>query len=384
MSIDHVLVVDDSRSARLVLSKLLQNRNITVEQKESAEEALEYLTTNHPDAIFMDHMMKGADGLRATKIIKSNPNTAMIPIAMYTSQDDEDYRTTARTHGAAGILVKPPSPEALGAVLEELEAAAESGARRNETPAATAATAAPKAHQSDVSSENIEKIVYRIVDAAINQAIEQKILPLLEQRIAETRDDMIAITQTNTELAIDNGIHKLVFPRIEERVAELRKYVVTNGRTTAESVINHTMASQVNPMLEHKLAEFGKHIQINNEKTASVIAGKHYDANVKKLFSKVSALINEKVTDLENKLNEPRKIDPESFNELLDKARSAAGRKVNETAEKIAEHTASDVAHQIVGDVQANVKANNIRLYIMTMLAAIVGVGAAAAVYFLK
>ena len=43
MPIRHVLVVDDSKSARLMLRKILQNLGMTVDTADSAEEALEWI-----------------------------------------------------------------------------------------------------------------------------------------------------------------------------------------------------------------------------------------------------------------------------------------------------------------------------------------------------
>lgn len=76
MGSKRALVVDDSRSARLVLKRLLEQHGIIVDEVESAEDALEYLIYTKPHAIFMDHMMPGMDGLEAVGIIKRDPATA--------------------------------------------------------------------------------------------------------------------------------------------------------------------------------------------------------------------------------------------------------------------------------------------------------------------
>ena len=96
MSAKHALIVDDSKSARTVLAQTLEQYAIEVDMAESAEEALEYLKTQRPDAIFMDHQMPGMDGLQAVRIIKNDPRTATIPIIMYTSQEGELYVGQAR------------------------------------------------------------------------------------------------------------------------------------------------------------------------------------------------------------------------------------------------------------------------------------------------
>ncbi len=114
------LVVDDSKSARVILSRMLEKYDIEVDMAESAEQAIEYLKTNRPDAIFMDHLMPGMDGLQAVQAIKGNPQTAMIPIMMYTSQEGELYVGQARALGAMGVLPKQVRPVDVSKVLYEL------------------------------------------------------------------------------------------------------------------------------------------------------------------------------------------------------------------------------------------------------------------------
>ncbi len=114
------LVVDDSKSARVILSRMLEKYDIEVDMAESAEAAIEYLKHDRPDAIFMDHLMPGMDGLQAVKVIKGDPKTAMIPIMMYTSQAGELYVGQARALGAMGVLPKQVRPVDVSKVLYEL------------------------------------------------------------------------------------------------------------------------------------------------------------------------------------------------------------------------------------------------------------------------
>src|SRR3979490_3385643 len=120
MARKRALVVDDSKSARVILSRMLEKYDIEVDMAESAEQAIEYLKGNRPDAIFMDHLMPGMDGLQAVKAIKGNPQTAMIPIMMYTSQEGELYVGQARALGAMGVLPKQVRPVDVSKVLYEL------------------------------------------------------------------------------------------------------------------------------------------------------------------------------------------------------------------------------------------------------------------------
>jgi CheY-like chemotaxis protein len=114
------LVVDDSKSARAFLAKLLEEQQVEVDAAETAEQAIDYLTHNRPDVIFMDHLMPGMDGFQAVQAIKSNPRTAMIPILMYTSQEGELYLGQARALGAVGVLPKSVAPTDVRTVLQQL------------------------------------------------------------------------------------------------------------------------------------------------------------------------------------------------------------------------------------------------------------------------
>ncbi len=114
------LIVDDSRSARVILSRMLEQHGLAVDTAESAEQALEYLQQNRPDVIFMDHLMPGMDGFEAVQAIKSNPDTALIPLMMYTSQEGELYVSQARALGAIGVLPKTVRPVDVSRVLYQL------------------------------------------------------------------------------------------------------------------------------------------------------------------------------------------------------------------------------------------------------------------------
>jgi CheY-like chemotaxis protein len=114
------LVVDDSKSARAFLTRILERYELAVDGVETAEQAIEYLTVQRPDVIFMDHLMPGMDGFQAVQAIKNNPRTATIPIMMYTSQEGELYLSQARALGAIGVLPKQIKHADVSQVLQQL------------------------------------------------------------------------------------------------------------------------------------------------------------------------------------------------------------------------------------------------------------------------
>ena len=116
----NALIVDDSKTACKVLARMLAPLDITADSEYSAEAALDYLTSNKPDIIFMDHNMPGMDGLQAVKIIKSNPVTATIPVMMYTAKEGEVYIGQARALGAVDVLPKEVGPGQLKDAIDAL------------------------------------------------------------------------------------------------------------------------------------------------------------------------------------------------------------------------------------------------------------------------
>jgi CheY-like chemotaxis protein len=148
------LIVDDSRSARVILSRMLEQHGMTVDTAESAEQALEYLQRNRPDVIFMDHLMPGMDGFQAVQAIKADPLTATIPLMMYTSQEGELYVSQARALGAVGVLPKTVRPVDVSRVLYQLHLLPDRRSQRTTLfpgPAAAAARAAMSGDGSDAA-----------------------------------------------------------------------------------------------------------------------------------------------------------------------------------------------------------------------------------------
>lgn len=123
MSQRTALVVDDSRSARFALRKHLEAHAFKVDTVESARAAYEWLKEQTPDMIFLDHIMPDEDGLAALRHLKADPHTASIPVVICSSNEGEAFVAQAREEGAADVLQKPPSPEQLQRVLDQLESA---------------------------------------------------------------------------------------------------------------------------------------------------------------------------------------------------------------------------------------------------------------------
>jgi CheY-like chemotaxis protein len=223
------LIVDDSRSARVILSRMLEQHGLAVDTAETAEQALEYLNQSRPDVIFMDHLMPGMDGFEAVQTIKGNPQTATIPLMMYTSQEGELYVSQARALGAMGVLPKTVRPADVSRVLYQLhllpdrrqrrsalfeQAAAEAAAltpEHPEEPFEPAASApAPRAEAVAASP-----VVLTELQASLRQSMQQ----LVKDQLAEQRRFMLATFEAfarrlNSE--IKEGIGRIPVPTVIE------------------------------------------------------------------------------------------------------------------------------------------------------------------------
>ena len=100
------LIVDDSKTAQHLLARMLKKYPLDIETAPSAEDALLYLASHQPAVIFLDQHMTGMDGIEALKAIRAKPHTALVPVIMYTSQDDDLFVNEAIALGAQGIFSK--------------------------------------------------------------------------------------------------------------------------------------------------------------------------------------------------------------------------------------------------------------------------------------
>ena len=106
MVTNRALIVDDSKTAQHLLARMLKKYPLDIDTALSAEEALLYLAGHHPAVIFLDQHMTGMDGIEALKTIRANPHTALVPVIMYTAQDDDLFVNEAIALGAQGIFSK--------------------------------------------------------------------------------------------------------------------------------------------------------------------------------------------------------------------------------------------------------------------------------------
>ncbi len=270
MTVKHVLVVDDSKSARFMLRKMLGKINLTADLAESGEDALVYLENNQPDAIFMDHMMPGLNGLETVQKIKTNPQTAVIPVVMYTSQDGKEYEKNVISHGVLDILPKPASTDRLSAVVRKLNNLPEIPLGQIQTGQA----ASNDAHQ--ISAEDIEKMVRKTAEAAVAAAVRYQVIGTTAQQLSKFRKELKLCDEDKAEHISEkvfdvriNSYSNKISGQIQDSMAELATKLDGIGSDNNISKIDPKTLEEIKSVA--RLASTSKAIDAAKE-TASIVA----------------------------------------------------------------------------------------------------------------
>jgi len=116
-----ILIVDDQLEVRELVEATLRVVNYRIFQAKSGEEAIEIARAEKPKLIIMDIMMPGGmDGLKATQVLKNDPETKDCTIVMLTAKGQQADREKGLAAGADDYFSKPFSPLELIRKVEEL------------------------------------------------------------------------------------------------------------------------------------------------------------------------------------------------------------------------------------------------------------------------
>jgi two-component system, OmpR family, phosphate regulon response regulator OmpR len=106
----HLLVVDDDRRIRALLSRFLLGEGYRVSTAESAAEARAKLEGLKFDLLILDVMMPGESGFDFARAIRVGSS---VPILMLTARDEKESRIKGLELGADDYLSKPFEPREL-------------------------------------------------------------------------------------------------------------------------------------------------------------------------------------------------------------------------------------------------------------------------------
>ncbi|MEK7296840.1 MAG: response regulator [Planctomycetota bacterium] len=114
-----ILVVDDAKVVRMVVSQILKRNGYQViGEATNGREALEKYKALKPDAVTMDITMPEVDGIQGLKDIIAYDNQAKV--IMISALDQRDALAEAIRHGAADYVVKPFEDDRMISALHEI------------------------------------------------------------------------------------------------------------------------------------------------------------------------------------------------------------------------------------------------------------------------
>jgi len=107
------MIVDDDRSARLIIKTALKQSTFDILETTNGSEALELFVEYQPDLVLLDVIMPQIDGFEACRRIRTFPNGETVPIILMTASDDFEAIAKAYDAGATDFFAKPITPQVL-------------------------------------------------------------------------------------------------------------------------------------------------------------------------------------------------------------------------------------------------------------------------------
>jgi signal transduction histidine kinase/CheY-like chemotaxis protein len=112
-----VLLVEDNELNREVALGLLEDAHLQIDLADHGAAAVQQVSKNDYDVVFMDMQMPVMDGMSATKAIRSNPRFASLPIIAMTANAMDRDREQCLAAGMSDHIAKPIDPDKLYAAL---------------------------------------------------------------------------------------------------------------------------------------------------------------------------------------------------------------------------------------------------------------------------
>lgn len=107
MSPANILVADDGKVMRLVLSTKLKEVGYSVTEAEDGHEVLQAVSEQSFDLIVLDIHMPGMNGIDALKELRKTHSRIQLPVIMATANDEEEDVVEAFELGANDFVSKP-------------------------------------------------------------------------------------------------------------------------------------------------------------------------------------------------------------------------------------------------------------------------------------
>lgn len=102
-----IFVVEDDENIRVLLRAALTASGFCVECFDNATDALQQMEQNCPNAVLLDIMMQGMDGITALQKIRQTKHIKSVPVMLLTAKDTESDKVLGLDAGADDYMTKP-------------------------------------------------------------------------------------------------------------------------------------------------------------------------------------------------------------------------------------------------------------------------------------
>ena len=326
-----ILVADDSITVRKVAERLLTEAGMEVALAASGEEAMAYLSTEHPDFIISDVIMPDKSGYDVCRFVRSQVTLADTPVLLISGIVNDEVNRQAESCRANGVLKKPFQGASLQDRVRDIlskqsdkDAPAVAGPLNSETSTGNgestpsddhaAGTSGPKAYriteeqlqsfrQSAARIQELENQVNeeKAKSARLSEELEQSTqgqgrIGLMEASLAEYQRKIEDLSAQAERLS---GIERRNL-ELESLVAELRNAPM-DIQSPAPSNGNHATVAELQALLsdqQQRLAELAREVMTHGESGERFRA---LEATVAEEQSRASGLAT-RCTELEQEL----------------------------------------------------------------------------------
>ena len=115
-----VMVIEDEKEIRDLVRYNLEKAGYRVAAAADGEEGLKQLFASRPDALVLDLMLPGINGLEIVREVRGEPLTHDLPVLILTARSAEMDKLLGFEQGADDYLTKPFSPRELVARVKAL------------------------------------------------------------------------------------------------------------------------------------------------------------------------------------------------------------------------------------------------------------------------
>jgi CheY-like chemotaxis protein len=371
-----ILLVDDSKSARYALRLQLQRHGVEVDTADSAESAFELLKGELPDAILMDHMMPGLNGFEALEVIREDPRTAHLPVVMCTSHEDAEFAATAQRKGVVGILPKSGAPEKLPGILAKLRDTIKVPSAVRTDAAAGAPIQLPTPSPRPQDSPAPQAIDESQILARLDERIATRITSLLDDLRRDLSERLTAEIYRQVDARLETERHAFD-RRLEEHRGTFDAHMEEQRRALEEhfesvSRSRESSGTQTGQVEFHALAE-----RLSKETLPSLVK-----VEIEAERGQIMDLVEQYLREFGPRLQEGRDRDAERLASMDDAIASKAAEVARREAQGAVEAALSRGRQPIDQPVHSP-RSGMTGVYLGILAAALAGIGAAAAVYFL-